>query len=29
MRNCFTSKQREFDMDIIHIASPNQMQNYS
>ena len=29
MRNCCASKQREFDMDIIHISSPNQMQNYS
>jgi len=29
MRNCFTSKQREFDMDIIHISSPDQMTNYS
>ena len=29
MRNCFPSKQREFDMDIIHIASPNPMQNVS
>lgn len=29
MRNCFTSKQREFDMDIIHVTSPNPMENYS
>lgn len=29
MRNCFLSSQREFDMDIIHLTSANQMTGFS
>lgn len=29
MRNCFYSKHRQFDMDIIHIANADQMQGFT